>query len=290
MNGIDRAILAVAIGLAAMPLPAQAPLQAPVPAPVRDPRNWPTPVMDTVPPALPALAPGAVLVLSKTNSFRDPDQIEAAKKVLVDLVGKQHRDVFETENAAIMNPRDLARFSTVVLNSTSGNIFTESQRAAFKAWIEAGGGVVLLHGAGGDPAYDWKWYPETLIGAQFIGHTGRPKQFQPAVIDVRDRSNPATAGLPEKWQRTEEWYSFDRVPSGPTTRILATLDETSYEPFPERTRMGAVHPLIWTHCVGRGRVFFSALGHKAETYAEPLHQQMIDGAIRWAGRSAGSGC
>lgn len=258
--------------------------------PQRDPRNWPTPVMDTAAHALPKLRPGAVLVLSKTNGFRDPEQIDAAKKVLTDLVRKQGRDVFETENAAVMNPRDLARFGTVVFNSTSGNIFDEGQRAAFKAWVERGGGVVLLHGAGGDPKYDWNWWPEVLIGAQFIGHTGRPKQFQQATIDVIDRGHPATRGLPAKWVRTEEWYSFDRIPSGNGTRILATLDETTYEPFPERVRMGKPHPIIWTRCIGRGRVIFSALGHKAETYAEPLHQVLISGAIRWAGRREGKGC
>lgn len=253
-------------------------------------RHWPTPVMDSVAPTLPELRPGAVLVLSKTNGFRDPEQIDAAKAVLVDLVRKQGRDVIETENAAVMNPRDLANFSAVVFNSTSGNIFDEAQRAAFKAWVERGGGVVLLHGAGGDPEYDWRWYPEILIGAQFIGHTGRPKQFQQATVEVIDRTHPATRELPAKWVRTDEWYSFDRVPSGHDTRILATLDEASYEPFPERVRMGKPHPIMWTRCIGRGRVLFSALGHKAETYSEPLHQALIDGAIRWATRREGSGC
>jgi uncharacterized protein len=255
--------------LAAMAAQAVTPQSAIIPP--RDPRNWPTPVMDKVAPALPKLRRGAVLVISKTNGFRD-------------------RDVFVTENAAVMNPRDLGKFAVVVLSSTSGNIFDDAQRAAFKGWIERGGGVVLLHGAGGDPQYDWAWYPQTLVGAQFIGHTGRPKQFQQGTIDVVDRSNPATRDLPAKWVRTEEWYSFDRVPTGNDTHILATLDETSYEPFPERVRMGKVHPLIWTRCVGTGRVFFSALGHKAETYAEPLHQQMIAGAIRWAARAEGRGC
>lgn len=253
-------------------------------APVRDPRNWPTPAMDSVAPALPKLRPGAVLVLSKTNGFRDPDQIVAAKAALAHIARSLGRDLFETENAAVMNARDLAHFSVVVLNSTSGAIFNEDQRSAFKSWIERGGGVVLLHGAGGDPHYDWSWYPDTLIGAQFIGHTGRPKQFQTATIQVTEPGHPIMRGLPKRWSRTDEWYSFDRVPTGQGTRILATLDEASYDPFPERVRMGALHPIIWTRCIGQGRMVFSALGHKAETYAEPLHRRLIGNAIRWAAR------
>lgn len=267
-----------------------APSPAPSPAPARSGPNWPTPVMDSVAPALPDLRPGAVLVLSKTNGFRDPEQIAAAKQVLAQIVGDGGADLFETENAAIVNPRDLARFSTIVFNSTSGNIFTPEQRTAFRAWVEGGGGVVLLHGAGGDPEYDWDWWPDVLIGAQFIGHTGRPKQFQVATVEVQDRTHPATRHLPADWRRTDEWYSFDRVPTGHGTHILATLDEGSYDPTPERIRMGSPHPIIWTRCIGRGRVFYSALGHKAQTYSEPLHQQMIGGAIRWASRREGTGC
>ncbi|WP_347304613.1 ThuA domain-containing protein (plasmid) [Croceibacterium sp. TMG7-5b_MA50] len=272
------------------PAPSPAPAPAPAPAPTRTGPNWPTPVMDQVPPELPDFRPGAVLVLSKTNGFRDPAQIDAANGVLGQLVRDGDKDVFQTENAAIVNPRDLARFSTIVFNSTSGNIFTPEQRTAFRAWVEGGGGVVLLHGAGGDPEYDWDWWPDTLIGAQFIGHTGRPKQFQQAEVVVEDPSHPAMQGLPARWGRTDEWYSFDRVPTGHDTRILAVLDEDTYDLVPERIRMGAPHPIIWTRCIGRGRVFYSALGHKAETYEEPLHRAMIAGAIRWAAGDEGDGC
>ena len=247
---------------------------------VKNPRNWPTPVMDQVAPAIPPLRKGAVLVLSKTNGFRDPDQIVAATSAVQEIAREGGRDVFATENAAVMNPSDLARFRVVVLNSTSGTIFTEAQRAAFRAWIEQGGGVVLLHGAGGDHRYDWAWYRDTLLGAQFIGHTSTPDQFQQGDIHVEAPDHPAMQGLPKVWQRVEEWYAFDRVPIGAGTRILETLDEGSYRPAPEQ-RMGR-HPIVWTRCVAKGRAIFSALGHRAESYAEPLHRRLIGNAIGWA--------
>jgi hypothetical protein len=255
---------------------------APAPAPyVKNPLFWPTPVMDSVAPTLPPLRPGAVLVLSKTNGYRDNEQIIAATPVVVDLIRQRGRDAFATENAAVMNPRDLAKFAVVVLNSTSGNIFTDEQRAAFRAWIERGGGVVLLHGAGGDHHYDWDWYRDELLGVRFNGHTSKPDQFQSGTIRIREPAHPAMCGLPAAWTRVEEWYAFDRVPTGAGTRILATLDEATYRPVPEQ-RMGALHPIVWTRCIGRGRMIFSALGHKAETYAEPLHRTLIGNAIGWA--------
>jgi beta-galactosidase len=255
---------------------------------VKNPRHWPTPVMDTLPPPLPAFErEHAVLVFSKTNGFRDDAQIQAANAALRARIEARGWDVFVTENAAVFNPVDLARFDVVVLNSTSGDTFLPTQRDAFRHWLEQGGGLVALHGAGGDHHYDWRWYVDTVLGAQFIGHTYSP-QFQQGVIEIAQPAHPAMRLLPARWQREEEWYAFDRVPSGHGTRILARLDESSYAPEPKQ-RMGD-HPIVWTRCIGTGRVFYSALGHKAATYAEPLHLQMIDGALGWAAESRMHGC
>ena len=48
--------------------------------------------------------------------------------------------------------------------------------------------------------------------------------------------------------------------------------------------------MVWSHCVGRGRAIYSALGHTASSYAEPKHIQLIQGAISWAAGYEGTGC
>ena len=254
------------------------------PAPTwhKDPRNWPTPTFDQTPPPLPRQwHHPAILIFSKTNGYRDPEQIEAANAALRKIVARHGWLPFVTENAAIFSPDLLRKFDVVVFNSTSGDIFTPAQRAAFQAWLEAGGGFVGLHGAGGDPHYDWQWYVTHVIGAQFTSHTHAP-QFQQGRIVIEDRESPIMRGLSPSWQRTEEWYSFAASPRGRGTHILATLDEGSYDATPQ-LRMGD-HPLIWERCVGKGRVFYSALGHQASAYAEPAHLKMVDHAIQWSAR------
>src|SRR5207237_944188 len=154
----------------------------------------------------------------------------------------------------------------------SGDVLTPAQRDAFKTWLEQGGGFVGLHGAGGDPDYAWKWYVDTLIGAQFVGHTMGP-QFQRARLEIVDHDHPAMRRLGANWVRTDEWYSFSSSPRAKGYRVLARLDERTYTPSMKmlpftagkNLRMGDDHPMVWVHCVGDGRVFYSALGHQASS-------------------------
>ncbi len=253
-------------------------------------------VYDKVTPKLPELKQPAILIFSKTNGFRDDAQIKAANAALEKIAKDKGWASFTTENAAVFNAEQLAKFKAVVWNSTSGDVLTPEQRAAFKGWIEAGGGFVALHGAGGDPSYKWRWYVDNLIGAQFTGHTLSP-QFQQGRLVIEDQSHPATKGLGAEWVREEEWYSFDKSPRAKGYHILVTLDEASYSPrekipflVDKDLRMGKDHPVVWTHCEGKGRAFYSALGHRAESYSEAKHLEMIVGAISWAAGLEGPGC
>ena len=249
-----------------------------------------TPVYDSVPPEIPATVKGshAILIFSKTNGYREEPAIQASNDALVAIAKKRGWPAFVTENAAVMNADQLRRFKVVIWNNTSGDVLTEAQRAAFKTWLENGGAVVGTHGAGGDPRYEWAWYPETFIGAQFTSHSSQ----QLGTVRIEDTKSPITKGLPAVWARTvrDEWYAFKDNPRGkPGYHILATADETTYDPG--RSTMGADHPMVWTHCVGKGPVFYSAIGHSAETYSEPAHVQLLENAMAWAlGLSGPTGC
>ena len=251
---------------------------------------------ETVPPTLPDdLTDSAILIFSKTNGFRHDDAIKAAKDALSTIAERRGWSVFETENGAVFNPDQLKRFKVVVWNNASGDVLTDAQREAFKTYLESGGGFVGIHAAGDNSHHAWKWYLDTLIGARFIGHTLNP-QFQQATVHIEDHTNPATQKLGGSWTRTDEWYSFDSSPRAKGYHVLATLDEGSYQPvmrFPlvggKDIRMGD-HPIVWVHCVGNGRAFYSAMGHEASAYSEPQHLQLLEGAMAWAAGVEGTRC
>jgi type 1 glutamine amidotransferase len=119
------------------------------------------------------------------------------------------------------------------------------------------------------------------------------QQFQAATVIMEDRSDPISASVEEKWSRADEWYSFSGSPREKGFHILGTLDESTYAPdglWGKSLRMGKDHPIIWKRCVGRGRAFYSAIGHTASSYQEPEYQAVLTHAIAWAAGLEGSPC
>ena len=244
------------------------------------------PVFETERPTLPPLEHPAVLVFSKTNSFIHKEAIPVAKQVLEQIAAEQGASIFLSDSGGVFNPEDLAHFDVIVWNNVTGDVLTAEQREAMRHWLEQGGGFLAIH-AGGDNSHEvWPWYLDTVIRARFIGHPLNP-QFQQATVHIEQPADPIVAALEENWVRTDEWYSFEKSPRAADVRVLATIDETTYSPgsfFGKALAMGDDHPMIWKHCVGAGRVLYSALGHTAESYADPKYREVLARAIAWAGR------
>ena len=249
-----------------------------------DPRR-PTPTFDSVAPEIPDIPRPAVLIVSKTNGYRH-DSIEQAVPAIEAIAAARGWSSYATENAAVFNPEALAKFDVIVFANASGDIYTSAQRAAFQAFLAKGGGFVGLHSAG-DGSHPG-WFVKMRGNGNFTGHPGGADQFQAADLAVTDRSHPATAHLPARWRWTDEYYSWDAAPAA-DAHILASLDENTLRLEP-KYRMGAGHALIWWRCEGRARIFYSALGHKAEAWSDAAHLKMLDGAIGWAARKEGEGC
>ncbi len=213
--------------------------------------------------------PHRVLVFSKTAGFRHasiPTGVEALKKL-----GEQNGFTVEaTEDSSAFTDANLARFSTVVFLSTTGDILNDDQQAAFERYIRSGGGFLGIHAAA-DTEYDWPWYGR-LVGAYFKTHPA----IQDATVVVADRVHPSTKHLPMRWQRRDEWYEYRTNPRG-KVHVLATLDESTYE----GGGMGHDHPIAWCHEFDGGRAFYTGGGHTNESFAEPAFLQHLLGGILW---------
>jgi type 1 glutamine amidotransferase len=229
-------------------------------------------------PAPTGAGPYRVLLFTRTTGFRHAS-IPAAVAA-VERLGAGHGFAAEhTEDPARFDDAALARYRVVVFLNTTGDVLDGAQQAALERWVTAGGGFVGVHSAA-DTEYGWAWYG-TLLGARFARHPA----VQPATVRVVDRDHPATAGLPARWRRTDEWYDLRANPRG-RVHVLATVDEATYT----GGGMGADHPIAWCQRAGEGRSLYTAGGHTVESWAEPRFLAHVAGAIGWAAGAAGGDC
>ena len=211
-----------------------------------------------------------VLVFSKTEGFRHssiPTGIAA-----ITQLGQEYGFIVEaTENAALFNSENLQKFEVIIFLSTTGDVLSIEQQNAFEQYIHNGGGFVGIHAAS-DTEYDWPWYGK-LVGAYFDSHP----EIQTATIQVTDQNHISTKHLSKFWERTDEWYNYNKNPRG-QVHVLATLDESSYS----GGNMENDHPIAWMHEFHGGRSWYTGGGHTEASYAEPDFLKHILGGILYA--------
>jgi cytochrome c len=218
-----------------------------------------------------------VLVFSKTAGFRH-DSIPDGIALVRSLGAANGFRVDATEDAAVFTPQGLRAYQAVVFLNTTGEVLSSAQKAAFRTYVRQGGGWVGVHSAA-DTEHAWPFYGQLLgKGAWFVSHPA----IQTATLLREDAGHPSTRHYPASFPFTDEWYNFKADPRG-AVDVLLSLDESSYDPGGDA--MGD-HPIAWCHAIGQGRAWYTALGHRSETYADPAFARHLLGGILWAaGRS-----
>ncbi|MEL7059375.1 MAG: ThuA domain-containing protein [Acidobacteriota bacterium] len=218
--------------------------------------------------------PTDVLVFTRTEGFAHPSIADGV--LLIETLGVEEGfSVTVTDEATDIEPATLSGVQVVVWMSTTGDVLDPEQEDAFRAFMNAGGGYVGVH-ASVDCEYGWPWYGELLgNGAWFGGHP--PTQEATLVLERPDAPGAGTFEATTPF--TEEWFNFQANPR-PVVDVVMTVDESSYDPGPGA--MGDDHPIAWSHAFAGGRVFYTALGHRPETYSDPRFVEQIREAIVWA--------
>ena len=235
-----------------------------------------------------------VLVFSKTAGFRH-DSIPAGIRAIQRLGAQYGFTVTATEDAAQPSPlANLQQYEAVIWLSTTSDVLNATQQAAFEDYIQAGGGYVGVHAAS-DTEYTWPWYGE-LVGAYFQSH---PAGTPTASIDVEDKTTPSSCALPDRWERTDEWYNFQSkdnpVVNGggadysprvnPDINVIATLDESTYAED-DGNATDDDHPIAWYQDFDGGRSFYTGGGHTQASFSEPLFRLHLLGGIQYAADQA----
>ncbi|MBS1855681.1 MAG: ThuA domain-containing protein [Acidobacteria bacterium] len=185
------------------------------------------------------------------------------------------------------NAKTLPDFDAVVFDSTTGELdLRDDQKADLLSFVhDDGKGLVGVHAAA-DCNYKWDAWAD-MLGGWFDQH---PWMTFEAPIIREDSDFPATRHFPKAFVKRDEIYQLKNW-SRDKVNVLLRLDETklSYENNPRIHREDRDFAVAFAKMYGKGRVFYSTLGHTNEAWDDPDVQKMYFEAIRWTlGMTEGS--
>jgi type 1 glutamine amidotransferase len=155
---------------------------------------------------------------------------------------------------------------------------TAEQKADLLSFVRNDGkGFVAAHSAA-TAFFSWPEFG-AMLGGRFDEH---PWQIVDAPVIVEDSAFPAMRHLPPRIVINDEHYQLKDF-SRDKVRVLARLDAAALDltrPLVHRT--DGDFPVAWAKTYGRGRVFYSTLGHAVDSWDNPAIHRMYFEAVRWA--------
>ena len=174
--------------------------------------------------------------------------------------------------------RNLNYFDAIFFFGVREADLTADQRADLISFVrDDGKGFVATH-AGATGFLSWPEFGD-MLGGRFDEH---PWGITEATVLVEDATSAMTRHLPTSFAVVDEHYQLKDF-SRDTLHVLARLDASTLD-----LKASLVHrtdrdfPVAWTKTYGKGRVFYSTLGHSRELWDTPWMQTMYFEALKWA--------
>jgi hypothetical protein len=213
-------------------------------------------------------------------------------RVLVKLGAEHDVEVVCTKDGTVFDG-DLDQYRAIAFY-TCGNLcdaeskqktppMTPEGKQKLLDWVKAGGGFVGFHSAndsfhskGGQNEVqkleDRDPYIQ-MLGGEFIVHG--PQQV--ARMRVTSPGFPGAEGLGRSFDWNEEWYALKNF--APDMHVIL-VQET--EGMTGNCYQRPPFPATWARMHGKGRVFYTSLGHRHDVWDNPMFQDLVVGGFGWA--------
>lgn len=214
-----------------------------------------------------------------------------ADKVMKQLGKKHGFDVTCTKDGRVFLPDSLQQYDAIFFQTT-GDLTKEGGdrqppmpaegKKALLDFVASGKGFVGAHCASdtfhsaGDR---WKNQESAMVdpyiamlGGEFSGHGAQQKAW----MRLTDGKFPGAKGV-DDFQLLEEWYSLKNF--APDMHVILVQDTQGMKNFDyERPN----YPATWARKHGKGRVFYTSMGHREDVWTNPTFQQLLLGGLSWA--------
>jgi type 1 glutamine amidotransferase len=230
----------------------------------------------------------ALIILSVNVSAQDTSPLKG-KKILYVWGGwmghepDKCRDIFvpwlESEGATVTVTNtldsyinfDLKKDFDLIIQAWTMGTITGAQERALEDAVKSGVGLAGWHGGLGDSFRNSTEY-QFMVGGQWVAHPGGVIDY---TVQITDKKDPVTRGLTDFAMHSEQYYMH----VDPNVKVLAT---TTFTDKNANWIGGTVMPVAWKKVYGKGRVFYSSLGHVAADFSVPQALEIQKRGIRWA--------
>lgn len=174
------------------------------------------------------------------------------------------------ENTSLMQNVDL-----VIQCITMSTLTSEQESGLLSAIRENGTGMAGWHGGMGDsfrsnPAYQY------MVGGQWVAHPGGKRKY---TVNISNSKDPISADMQDFEMNSEQYYMH----VDPNVKVLAT---TKFDGRSDSWIQECTMPVAWKKAYGRGRVFYSALGHQLEDISQnDAALNLLQRGIQWSAAS-----
>lgn len=215
-----------------------------------------------------------------------------AETVLRPICEKHGWELVSTKDGSVFAPENIARFDAFLFYTTGDLTAPKSAdgskpmspegKQAFLDAIHNGKGYVGFHCASDTFHRGDKHEAQSeserdpyinMLGGEFIIHGSQ----QPATMTVVDPKFPGAGELGKSFKKTEEWYSLKNF-ADDLHVILVNETKGMHEKPYERP----AYPGTWIRNYGKGRVFYTSMGHREDVWTSPEFQSLVVGGITWA--------
>ena len=205
----------------------------------------------------------------------DGHQPQECRDIFVPWMEAAGAEVFVYDNLSCYKDSALMQKIDLIVQAwTQGTIEQEEEKGLLEA-VKRGVGLAGWHGGTGD-SFRMNVEFQFMVGGQWVAHPGG---IIPYEVNITNKEDPVTKGLKDFRIKSEQYYML----VDPNVKVLAT---TTFDGEHAFWIKGAVMPVVWKKYYGKGRVFYSSLGHAAKEFDDfPEALEIMKRGICWAALS-----
>jgi type 1 glutamine amidotransferase len=239
-----------------------------------------------------------VLFFTKSSGFqhsvvtRKGDNNSHAERILSQIGDKNGYTVHAGKDGRLFEPDQIGEWDAFVFETT-GDLTTPGtdgaapmsstgEKALYEA-VRSGKGFLGMHCAADTFGHHGarKQGPEDpfiqMLGGEFVSHGAQQK----VRIDIVAPDFPGVAkgfgASGRSFEIIDEWYALKNMPDDLHVIMVQVTEGMRGQEYQRPN-----YPMTWARNYGKGRVFYTSMGHREDVWENPAYQELLLGALAWA--------